>query len=75
MDNSYGTLIGGSFHTSKSLSEGQEFDLLQRLRENVCDLPICSNVLEPYCSLLYHILDKVVPDINVLGAVVEHGIL
>ena len=24
---------------------------------------------------LYHILDKVVPDINILGSIVEHGIL
>ncbi len=35
----------------------------------------CPHELEPYCSPLYHIPDKVVPDINVLGAVVEHGIV
>ena len=31
--------------------------------------------MEPYCSLLYHILDKVVPDINMFGAVMKHEIL
>jgi len=31
--------------------------------------------MEPYCSLMYHIPDKVVPDINMLGAVMKHGIL
>ena len=37
----------------------------------------CSSVLmiEPYGALLYHIPDKVVPAINMLGSIVEHGIL
>ena len=30
---------------------------------------------ELYCSLLYHILNKVVPNINMLGVVLKHGIL
>ena len=32
-------------------------------------------MIEPYDASLYHILDKMVPDINVLGSIVEHGIL
>ena len=29
---------------------------------------------EPPCSLLYHILDKVVPDVYIFGDIIEHGI-
>eukprot|EP00253_Pinus_taeda_P024360 PITA_24360 len=32
-------------------------------------------MIEPYGASLYHIPDKVVPDINMLGSVVEHRIL
>ena len=32
-------------------------------------------MIEPYDTSLYHIPDKVVPDINVLGSLVEHEIL
>ena len=32
-------------------------------------------MIEPYDASLYHIPDKVVPDINILGSIVEHGIL
>ena len=37
----------------------------------------CSSVpmIEPYGASLYHILDKVVPSINMLGSIVEHRIL
>ena len=31
--------------------------------------------MEPYDALLYHILDKVLPDNNMLGVVLEHEIL
>ena len=30
---------------------------------------------EPYDASLYHVLDKVVPDINMFGLIVEHRIL
>ena len=30
--------------------------------------------MEPYCSPLYHISDKVVPDINMLGVGMKHEI-
>ena len=32
-------------------------------------------MIEPYGASLYHIPNKVVPDINMLGSVVEHRIL
>ena len=37
----------------------------------------CSSVpmIEPYRALLYHIPNKVVPAINMLGSIVEPGIL
>ena len=37
----------------------------------------CSAVpmIEPYGTSLYHIPDKVVPTINMLGSIVEHEIL
>ena len=31
--------------------------------------------MEPYGASLYHVPNKVVPNINVLESVVEHGIL
>ena len=66
---------GGSLLDSKSFSESQELDLPQGLCQNINDLLISPNVMEPYCSSMYHILDKVVPDIYVLGAIMKHGIL
>lgn len=71
---SYRTLIRGSLHDSKSFSEGQEFDLPEGLCQNIGDLLINPNVMEPYCSSLYHILDKVVPDIYMRGAIMKHEI-
>ena len=32
-------------------------------------------MIEPYGPSLYHISDKLVPDINMLGSIMEHGIL
>ena len=32
-------------------------------------------MIKPYDTSLYHIPNKVVPDINILGSIVEHGIL
>ena len=32
-------------------------------------------MIEHYDASLYHISDKVVPDINMLGSIVEHEIL
>ena len=72
---SYTTLIRGSLNDTKLFSESQEFDLFQGLRQNVGDLFICIDMLDPYCSSLYHIPDIVVPDIDVLGAIRKYRIL
>ena len=32
-------------------------------------------MIEPYGASLYHILDKEVPDINMVGSVMEHRIV
>ena len=74
MSISYRTLIRGSLHDTKSFSKGQALDLPQGLCQNISDLLISPNVMEPYCSLLYHILDKMVPDIYILGAIMKHEI-
>jgi len=55
--------------------EGYEFNLLWGLRENVCNLLISPNVIEIYGALLYHISNEVVPDIDMLGSIMEHEIL
>jgi hypothetical protein len=56
-----------AFSTTPSLSlKYTNFILGQRLCENVNNLLVCRNVLEPHCSLLYHVSDVVVLDLNVL---------
>ena len=55
--------------------EGLELDPPQGLCENIRDLLISSYMIEPYSASLYHIPDKAVPDINMLGSIVEHGML
>ena len=75
MSISYNTLIRGSLHDSNSFSEGQELDLPQGLCQNIDDLLINPNVMESYFSSLYHISDKVLPDIYMLGAIMKHEIL
>ena len=52
-----------------------EHDLPQGLCENICDLLISSYMIEPYGASLYHIPDKVVPAINMLGSIMETEIL
>lgn len=73
MSISYGTLNRGSLQDSMLFSKGQEHDLRQGLHQNIGDLLI--NVMEPYCSSLYHIPDKVVPNIYMLVAIMKHRIL
>lgn len=58
-----------------SHSQNQEFDLSQGLHQYVGDLFICTDMLEPYCSPLHHILNIVVSDINMVGAIMKYGIL
>ena len=71
----YTTVIIGSLNDTKSFSESQEFDFSQGLRQNVGDLFLCTDMLEPYCSPLHHIPNIVVPDIDMLGAIMKYEIL
>lgn len=41
---------------------------------NMGDLHISPRVMGPSCSPLYHILNKVVLDVDMLGAIIEHRI-
>ncbi len=66
MHASFRTLIRGSLNNSKLFSESQKFELSSGLRQNVCDLHISPNAMEPSCSSMYHISDKVVPDVYML---------
>ena len=75
LNTSYSTLIRGSLNDTKSFWESQEFDLSQGLCQNVGDLFICTDMLEPYCFPLHHISNIVVPNIDMLGAIMEYEIL
>lgn len=57
------------------LSEDQELPFLQRLSKEVNYLLINRDVLQPYCSSLYHIPYIVIYNLNMLGPVMEHVIL
>ena len=47
------------------VSEVYKLHLRQRLGENVCYLLICGYVLELHCSLLNHVSDEVVFDLQI----------
>jgi len=66
---------GESLSTTPSRSsKSQEFDLSQGLHLNSADLHISPRVMEPSCSSLSHILDKVAPNVYMFGAIIEHRI-
>jgi len=74
MSMSYKTLRRESVQDSYWFSENQEFDLSWGLQQNIGALYIRPNAMEPSCSSMYHIPDKVVPDVYMLGAIIEHRI-
>ena len=47
----------------------------QRLGQYVRDLLICSNVMKLHSSLLHHVTNVLVFDLNMLGFIVKHQIL
>jgi len=57
---------GDILHHAKLVSEVYKLRPRQRLGENVRNLLICGYALELYCSLLYHVSDEVIFDLNVL---------
>ena len=60
---------------SKLVSEVLELHLGQRLGQHICNLLICGNILKLHSSLLHHITDILVLDVDVLGLVMNHWIL
>jgi hypothetical protein len=62
-------------HHSKSIYEELKLPFLQGLGHKTCNLLICGNILKLHCSLLDPISNEVVFDLNMLGLVMEYGIL
>jgi hypothetical protein len=65
---------GGILNHSKSVLEVYKLRPGKRLSENVNNLLVCRNVLELHCSLLYHVTDVVVLDLDVLRHVMKNWI-
>jgi hypothetical protein len=57
---------GDILHHDKLVYEVYKLFLRQRLGENVRNMFICGYVLKFYCSLLYHVSDEMIFDLNVL---------
>jgi hypothetical protein len=60
-------------HT-KLVSEVFKLLSRQRLSQHVCYLLVGRNILELYCSLLYHLSDIMVLDLDMLGLVMTHWV-
>jgi hypothetical protein len=56
---------------SKFVSEILELNSGEELGQHICYMFIGGNIPEYYCSLLYHDLDIVVFDIDILGLVMR----
>jgi hypothetical protein len=65
---------GHILHHTKIVSEVYKLHPRQRLDENVSNLLICGYVRELYCSLLHHVSDEVIFDLNVLRLVMKYWI-
>ena len=60
---------GDILHHTKLVPEVYELCPGQRLGQNVCNLLICRDILELNHSLLYHISDEMIFDLNMLRPV------
>ena len=69
--------LGGNLdlENTNSLPEVLELQPSQWLRQYISYLFLHRNILELHCSLLHHILDIVILDIDMLQLVMEHWIL
>jgi hypothetical protein len=65
---------GDILHHAKLVSEVFKLLSRQRLGENVFNLPICGYVVELHCSLLHHVSDDVIFDLNMLQPVMKYWI-
>jgi hypothetical protein len=66
---------GDILHHAKLVSDVYKLLPRQRLGENVHNLLIYGYVLELYCSLLYHVSDEVISNLNVLRPVMKYWIV
>jgi hypothetical protein len=62
----------GIMHHSKFVSEEHKLPFHQGFGQNMCNLLICGNILKIHCSLLDHISNEVVSDLNMLELVMEY---
>jgi hypothetical protein len=60
---------------TKLVSEVLKLHMRQRISQHICNLLICANILELHNSLLYHVMNVVVLDLNVIHFIVEHWVL
>ena len=69
--------LGGNLdlENTKLLPEVHELHSSQWLRQYISYMFLCRNILELHCSLLHHILDIVILDLNMLRLVMEHWVL
>jgi hypothetical protein len=51
--------------------KNKKFPLTKGFGQNVYNMLICGNILKLECSLLDPISDEVIPDLNMLGPVME----
>lgn len=63
---------GGILNHSKFVPEVNKLHLGPNRFDNSSNLLIRRNVLEPHCSLLYHLSDVLVLDLNVLRPTKEN---
>jgi hypothetical protein len=66
---------GDILHHAKLVSKVYKLLPRQRFGENVHNFIICGYVLELYCSLLYHVSDEVIFDLNVRRPVMKYRIV
>jgi hypothetical protein len=60
---------------TKIVSKVLKLHTRQRLSKHICYLLIYANILELHNSLLYHVTNVVIPDLNVLHFIMEHWVL
>jgi hypothetical protein len=63
---------GDILHHANLVSKVYKLFLRERLGENVHNFLIYGYVLEIYCSLMYHVSDEVIFDLNVLRLVMKY---
>jgi hypothetical protein len=65
----------GILRHSKFVPKEHKLSFKQGFGHNVCNLLIYGNILNLNCSLLDHVSDEVIHDLNKLGLAMEYWIL